>query len=104
MDWIPGRNKGRGRRRFVSLPAMIEILESRALLADGITANAAQPITAVPGVPINNGVFATYSVSDPSGEPGSQWRALINFGDGQADGPLVPLGKGKGFEFEDTHT
>jgi hypothetical protein len=49
-------------------------------------------------------VFATYTVSDPSGEPGSQWRALILFGDGQKDGPVIPFGKGDGFAFEDTHT
>lgn len=104
MGWIPGPYRGRRRRKIGSLPAMIEALETRALLADGITALGAPPIHAVVGVPINNALFATYTVTDPAGEPGTQWRGLINFGDGQKDGPVIPIEKGAEFEFEDTHT
>jgi hypothetical protein len=73
-------------------------------MADGITAMSGQPITAVAGRPIANAVFATYTVTDPSGEPGTQWRALINFGDGHGEGPIIPVEKGAEFEFVDTHT
>jgi hypothetical protein len=45
---------------------MIEVLETRALLADGIAPAAGAPIGAVAGVPITNAVFATSTVSDPS--------------------------------------
>ena len=80
------------------------MLEDRALLADGITPLGGPPISALVGVPITDAIFATYSVSDPSGEPGDQWRAHINFGDGQDDGPVIPVQKGAAFEFIDTHT
>jgi hypothetical protein len=83
---------------------MVQALEGRALLADGIVATAVPPIQAVAGVALNDAVFATYMVSDPSGEPGTQWRALINFGDGQKDGPIIPVEKGSEFEFADSHT
>ena len=49
-------------------------------------------------------LFATYTVTDPSTGPGDQWRGLINFGDGQVDGPLIPIEQGEGFAFIDTHT
>jgi len=74
------------------------------LLADGITATPGQPIAAVVGSPITNAVLASYTVTDPSGEPGTQWRALINFGDGHSDGPVIPVENGGSFEFVDTHT
>jgi hypothetical protein len=83
---------------------MIEALETRAPLADGIAPAAGSPIGAMAGVAINDAVFATYTISDPSGAPGDQWRALINFGDGQVDGPVIPVEHGGGFEFVDTHT
>jgi hypothetical protein len=73
-------------------------------MADGITPAPGPPINAVVGVPITDAIFATYTVTDPSGEPGDQWRAHINFGDGQGDGQLIPVEKGEVFEFIDTHT
>jgi hypothetical protein len=54
------------------------------------------------GIPVS--VMAAYTVTDPSGQPGTQWRGLINFGDGHIDGPLIPVEKGADFEFVDTHT
>jgi hypothetical protein len=103
MSLVPRRHGDR-RRRTEFLPAAIQALEGRALLDNGIVATAAPPIHAVVGVPLNNAVFATYTVSDPTGEPGTQWRALINFGDGQKDGPIIPVEKGSEFEFVDSHT
>ena len=73
-------------------------------MADGITPAPGPPINAVVGVPIRDAIFATYSVTDPSGGPGDQWRAHINFGDGQGDGPVIPVQRGEEFEFRDTHT
>jgi len=43
-------------------------------------------------------------VTDPSGEPGTQWRGGINFGDGHGDFLLIPVQKGDEFEFVDSHT
>jgi len=74
------------------------------LRADGITPSPGPTIDAVVGVPIRDAIFATYSVTDPSVGPGDQWRALINFGDGQVDGPVVPVQRGEEFEIRDTHT
>jgi hypothetical protein len=104
MSWFSDRYLTRRRRRLGSLRWSPEVLETRALLADGITPTAGPSINAVVGVPITNAVFATFAVTDPSGEPGDKWRALIDFGDGQKDGPVIPVQKGDGFEFLDTHT
>jgi len=104
MFGIAGSFGNRRRRRVEFRLRPIEILESRALLADGITVVPAPSLTAVVGIPMNNVVFATYTVTDPSGEPGTQFEGLINFGDGKADGPLIPVEKGSEFEFVDTHT
>src|SRR5260221_47552 len=103
MSWIPGRHEGRRRRTRGSLPATLEVLESRALLADGISPAAGAPISAVAGVPITNAVFATFTVTDPSVN-GSIWRSKISFGDGQVDKNVPSVQVGSGFEFVDTHT
>src|SRR5947207_553901 len=104
MSWIPGLYGSRQRQQSRCLPEMVEVLEVRALLADGISPAPGPPINAVAGVPITNAVFATYTVSDPSGAPGTQWRAKITFGDGQVDKMVVPVQAGNGFQFQDTHT
>jgi hypothetical protein len=83
---------------------MIEVLEARALLADGISASPGPALSAVAGVPVTNAVFATFTVTDPTVPPGENWRALINFGDGHLDGPVIPIQQGHGFAFFDTHT
>ena len=36
--------------------------------------------------------------------PGRSRAALINFGDGRSDGPVIPVEHGEDFEFVDTHT
>ncbi len=102
MTWNPGFDGGR--RRGELRPTLVELLETRMLLADGITVTPGPSIAAVVGVPVTNAVLATYAVTDPSGEPGTQWRALINFGDGRSDGPVIPVEHGEDFEFVDTHT
>ncbi|MFI5455660.1 MAG: hypothetical protein ACHRXM_09430 [Isosphaerales bacterium] len=104
MSWIPGFYGDRRRQRVKSVRWTVEVLETRALLADGITATPGLPIAATVGIPITNAVLASYTVTDPSGEPGTQWRALINFGDGHSDGPLIPGENGGSFQFVDTHT
>ena len=68
MGWI-SRTPGDRRRGGGTAPEMFEVLEDRTLLADGITPAAGAPINAVAGVPITSGLFATYTVSDPSGHP-----------------------------------
>ena len=92
------------RRRPAYRPGSFEVLELRALLADGISPAPGPALHAVAGVPLSNAVFATYTVTDPTTGPGDQWRGLINFGDGQVDGPRVPTAQGAGFAFVDTHT
>jgi hypothetical protein len=104
MRWIPGPQELRRPRRPAALPRTIEILETRALLADGISPTAGPPINAVAGVPITSAVFASFTIIDSTGEPGSQWRALIIFGDGQSDELVAPVQAANGFEFRDTHT
>jgi hypothetical protein len=103
MSRIAGSPSNPRRRSHVSRPWSIEALEPRIVLADGISASAAPPIHAVAGVPLVGAIFATYTVTNPSGVAGMQWRALINFGDGQVDGPIIPVEKGAEFEFIDTH-
>ncbi len=102
MSWI-ARQPG-GRRGGGSPSRMIEVLEDRVLRAGGITPSAGAPISAVAGVPITNAIFATYTVSDPSGAPGTQWRAQISFGDGQTLKQVVPIEDGSVFDIEATHT
>src|SRR4051812_28790549 len=82
--------EGRRRRRPSYRLGSLEVLEPRALLADGITPVPAPALHAVAGVPLSDAVFATFTVIDRSTGPGEQWRGLINFGDGQVDGPLLP--------------
>jgi hypothetical protein len=83
---------------------MIETLEDRTLLADGITPVAGSNIDAMVGVPITNAILATYTVSDSSGAPGTQWRAHIDFGDGQQDTQVVPIQDGAQFDIQASHT
>ena len=73
-------------------------------MADGITAVGEPAINAVAGVPITGAVFASFVVSDSTGEPGTQWRAFINFGDNQSDVLVIPVQSHGTFEFVDTHT
>ena len=86
MNWIARSWGDRRRRRLGFRSRAIEVLEPRALLADGITVAAGPPLKAVAGLPISNAVFATFTVTDPFAVPGPNWRALINFGDGHSDG------------------
>jgi hypothetical protein len=72
MPWIRGLDEARRRGRIRSLPRTIEILETRALLADGISPAAGPAINAVAGVAITNADFASFTITDSTGEPGSQ--------------------------------
>jgi hypothetical protein len=104
MRWIPSLYGNRPRSRVAFLPRAIESLESRALLADGITPAGRAPLVAVAGVPLTNALFATYTLDDPTSTSGTAWRAQIAFGDGVADKQVVPFQSGNEFEFSDTHT
>jgi hypothetical protein len=104
MNWIA--RVPADRRRRVAAPAMIEVLEARALLADGITPAAGAPLNGTVGVALTNVVVATFTVTDPSVN-GSTFRARVNWGDntGSFDKniPATPLSNGS-FEFLDSHT
>ena len=104
MSWIARLSEGRRRRRVASRSGTIEVLEARALLADGIIATPGAALNAVAGVPITGAVLATFTISDPAGEPGTKWRARIDFGDGQSDRQVTPIPVGDRFAFIDTHT
>ena len=95
---------GRPGHRMNASRLLVESLESRELLADGITASSVSPIMAQPGVAIANAVFATYVVIDSSGQPGTQFRAKVSFGDGQVDKNVVPVQVASGFQVFDSHT
>jgi hypothetical protein len=103
---IDSRDQAEDRRRRSGreFAARVEALECRALLADGITPMAGAHLTATAGTALQGAVFATYTVSDASGAPGTQWRAKIEFGDGQVDKNVVPHQVGNTFEFVDSHT
>jgi hypothetical protein len=97
-------NASRPGARARPLPRTVEVLESRTLLADGIAVAAGPAIDATAGTPITNAVLATYTITDSTGAPGDQWRALVGFGDGQFDRLVVPVPAGNGFAFVDSHT
>jgi hypothetical protein len=103
MMWTSASDRKR-RHRTLASPRLIECLEERALLADGITPAPGAAIQSTLGVPISNAVFATYTVSDPTGAPGTKWLAEIQFGDGQIDKHVVPVQVGDQFQIEDSHT
>jgi hypothetical protein len=107
MSWRARQSEDRRRRRAASLPRLIEVLEERALLADGIAPVAGAPLTATAGVPLTNAVFATFTVNDPSAllGPANLERARIDFGDGSPlDRNIPATPSGNGFQFVDTHT
>jgi hypothetical protein len=97
---------GGNKRRCTSIGGSIEVLEPRCLLADGITPSAGPQITGSPMVPINNAVVATYTIASAAGDPGTQWRAEVSWGDGSApDKKVAPTAvPGGSFEFLDSHT
>lgn len=104
MSCVPWLYTDRRRPRGRGLPLTADVLEIRMLMADGITPAAGAAISAVTGVPITSAVFATYTIADASGEPGTQWRAQISFGDGTIAKQVVPVQVGSEFEFVDSHT
>jgi hypothetical protein len=104
MNWI-ARVPADRRRRVAALPAMIEVLETRALLADGITPAAGAHLNGSAGVALTNVVVATFTVTDPSVN-GATWRARVDWGDHGAldkNVPATALPNGS-FEFLDSHT
>jgi Bacterial Ig-like domain (group 2) len=96
----------RGRGRCARTWRRVEVLEDRILLADGINPSPGPPITGAPGVAVTNAVVATYTIADPSGNPGTKWRAKVAWGDNTSDDKkLAPTQLPDGsFEFLDSHT
>src|SRR5262249_29374885 len=101
---IPQR--GRGRSRQALTRRVIEVLEERVLLADGIDPKAGPVMNGTVGIALTNQVVATYTITDSSGSPGTKWRAQINWGDNSAnDKRVVPTGlPDASFQFLGTHT
>jgi hypothetical protein len=105
MAWVSGlygRRRGRARGGFG--PGTVEVLEIRALMADGIAPSPGAALTGTAGVPLTNVPVATFTVTDPSGAPGTKWDSLIEWGDGQHSA-LVPAtaGPNNTFQFLGTH-
>ena len=96
------------RRRWSSRsypPRVVELLESRTLLSDGITPQPGPVIVGKPGVALTNVPVASFTVTNPTGAPGAKWRSLISWGDGQNSSLIPPTAGPNGtFQFLGTHT
>lgn len=80
------------RRKAIPACAMVESLESRTLMADGITPLSGFPALAAPGVKLDKIAVASFRVTDSSAPAGSSWRAQIDWGDGlPSDKQVVPV-------------
>jgi trimeric autotransporter adhesin len=100
-----GRRTARCHRAAL-IQRVVEVLETRVLLADGITPLGAPQINGTVGVALNNVTVATFTIADATGSPGSKWNAEINWGDGSPVSKRVattPLANGV-FAFEGSHT
>jgi hypothetical protein len=107
MEWIPGPLESRRRRRsHGSRPRAAEILEPRMLLADGISPMGGGVLTGTPGVALTNVVIASFTITDPSGAPGTKWNAEVVWGDNGAKLKRVAATPGPNgtFQFVATHT
>jgi Bacterial Ig-like domain (group 2) len=99
------RARGARRRVFFVRP-MLEILEDRLLLADGINPSSAPQIHGQANVALNSVTVATFTIADSSGDPGTMWNAKIDWGDGSAPdkrAQATDLQNGT-FAFLDSHT
>ena len=85
---------------------IVEPLENRILLADGINPLGGANINGMPGIAITGDVVATYTIADSSGDPGSKWRAKVDWGDGSvSDKNVSPTSPVDGvYSFADSHT
>src|SRR5262245_12920345 len=100
MSWIPGLCGSRQRQQNGCLPEMVEVLDVRALLADGISPAPGPPINAVAGVPITKAVVATFTITDSTGSPGTKWNSKITWGDGTAPDKNVAATAGPNGSFQ----
>jgi Bacterial Ig-like domain (group 2) len=84
---------------------LIEILEERVLLADGISASPGLHFLGRPGVALSNVAVATFVVTNPSGGPGTKWDSHINWGDGNVTKKIqATAGPNNTFQFMASHT
>src|SRR4051794_36903928 len=99
----PHRGRGRSRRAFVE--TLIEVLEERVLLANGIAPLPGPVINGTAGVPLTNVLVASFKVTDATGSPGTMWRDHIFWGDDGEDKQGIPTpGPDNSFQFLATHT
>jgi hypothetical protein len=105
MSFIrPARSlhKSRPRPKFRLL---LEALEERVLLADGITPHAGAQLTGTIGVALSNATVATFDVATAQGSPGTKWNARIDWGDGTQDKRVSATAvSGSTFGIKGTHT
>src|SRR3954447_20842767 len=103
MEIFPGNRSSHERASRRAAP-WAEILEVRTLMANGIAPSGGSPILTSPNVALTNVTVASFTVTDTTGSPGSKWRALISWGDGDQDKLVIPIQVGSTFEFHGTHT
>jgi Bacterial Ig-like domain (group 2) len=97
--------RGRGRRESPLVGRVVEILEARLLLADGISAQSGPQLNGTAGVALTNVEVASFTITDSSGEPGTKWEAHVAWGDGAEDKNVpVTAVSDVTFEFLDSHT
>jgi hypothetical protein len=100
---LPRHASRRVRRAYAA--TSIEVLEGRVLLADGIAPLAGPTINGTAGVALPNVVVASFTITDPTGSPGTKWRDHIFWGDGGQDKQDIPTpGPNGSFQFLATHT
>lgn len=104
MNLFRKKLRQRPRVRRGPIRASLECLESRRLLADGIAPAPGIPLVAKLDHPLTRVTVARYTITDPAGAPGTKWRAIIEWGDGQTSSFVAPVGAGRAFRFQGTHT
>jgi hypothetical protein len=83
----------------------MEVLEQRVMLSAGISPSGAPQINGFVNVALSNVTVATFTVTDPSGSPGTMWAAQVNWGDGTIDHTIpATAGAGGVFDINDSHT
>src|SRR2546423_588918 len=87
-------------RRRPGVRLLLEVLEDRLLLANGITPHPGPQLTGTVGVALTNVTVATFDVADASGAPGTKWNAKITWGDGSAPVLRVPAKAVSGSTFQ----
>jgi hypothetical protein len=105
MMLLKSPRRGWNRRTRHLVGTLIEILEERVLLADGISASPGLHFLGRPGVALSNVDVATFVVTNPSVGPGTKWDSHINWGDGNVTKKIqATAGPNNTFQFVASHT